>query len=410
MKTHLGIIYILDRDFETVGLVDQYYSLIWTHRFRGEGEFELELPPDPINRVLLQLGRYVQDPGDTSVLMIIERLEIDSDMEDGAKLKVKGRSLESILRYHICQVVHTGEEKVNQFNLVYTILLENLVNATNEAQKLPGFDVLEKDISPPKPDVELEQAREIDGNNIYELINEIAEYYDVGWRVKPNYQTKKMIFEFYDGIDRSYAQTLYPWVVFSPSYDNLISTNYYISNESYFNVAYVKSPASGTWEENEQGEISPLAEETGGGGGGGSETKYPIRHIRDQFYMAVYNGETEPSGLDRRAMFLDLSSDFSWEIEDTEKLYTVEQMRDLLRTRALTELSEKKQTEAFDGEVETLRQYQYGVDFGIGDICQIKNEFGVERAIRVSEVVQSMDGNGYSLVPTFVNVEWHANS
>lgn len=394
MKRKLEIVYVLNRDYETVGLIDQYYSLIWTHRFRGEGEFELELPPDPANRVLLQLGRYLQDPSDTSVLMIIERLEIDSNVEDGAKLKVKGRSLESILHYHICQVVHNGEEKVNQITLVQTVLLENLVNPTNVAQKIPGLDISQKAISIPKPNVELEQARLIDGNNIYDLIDEVTEYYDIGWRIRPDYQTKKMIFEFYDGIDRSYAQTLYPWVVFSPSYDNLISTNYYISNEKYYNVAYVKSPESNAWEIDDP-----------------HESGKKLKVTRTQFYITVYAGATEPSGLDRRAIFLDLSSELSWEIEEKEdEFYTVEQMQNLMRTRALTELAEQKQTEAFDGEVETLRQYQYGVDFGIGDICQIKNEFGVERAIRVSEVVQSMDDNGYSLVPTFVNVEWHSNS
>lgn len=394
MKRKLEIVYVLNRDYETVGLIDQYYSLIWTHRFRGEGEFELELPPDPANRVLLQLGRYLQDPSDTSVLMIIERLEIDSNVEDGAKLKVKGRSLESILHYHICQVVHNGEEKVNQITLVQTVLLENLVNPTNVAQKVPGLDISQNTISIPKPNVELEQARLIDGNNIYDLIDEVTEYYDIGWRIRPDYQTKKMIFEFYDGIDRSYAQTLYPWVVFSPSYDNLISTNYYISNEKYYNVAYVKSPESREWEIDDP-----------------NESDQKLKVTRTQFYITVYAGVAEPSGLDRRAIFLDLSSELSWEIEEKEdEFYTVEQMQNLMRTRALTELAEQKQTEAFDGEVETLRQYQYGVDFGIGDICQIKNEFGVERAIRVSEVVQSMDDNGYSLVPTFVNVEWHSNS
>lgn len=408
---NLDLLYILNRQYETIGLIDQYYSLIWTTRFRGEGEFEIELPPSTDALYLLQMGNYVQDPNDTETLMIVQDITIETDFEDGSRLKVKGYSLESILRNHIVQKPYVSEDKVDYISFIRQVLTDNLVSPTNEAQKIPGLVIDQKSISSPVPNLETTLALAVDGDNIYELVDEAAEYLDLGWRIRPLYSTKGMRFEFYLGTDRSYAQLINPWVVFSPSYDNLISSNYFTSLENYANVAYVKSPEGGTWEQDESGEITPLADiEDGGGGsgGGGGGTSYPIKISRGQYYITVFESAEEPSGFDRHAIFLDYSSEFQWYDEENNKVLTEAEMTELLRAKALVELGQHKKTEAFDGEVETLRQFVYGVDFEIGDICQMKNEYGRECAIRVSEVVQSVDEGGYSLVPTFTNVDWHS--
>jgi hypothetical protein len=65
------------------------------------------------------------------------------------------------------------------------------------------------------------------------------------------------------------------------------------------------------------------------------------------------------------------------------------------------ELAEAKTFSTFEGEVETQNTYVYKTDYYLGDIVQIKNEFDIERAARIVEVVESYNDEGYSFIPTF---------
>ena len=40
------------------------------------------------------------------------------------------------------------------------------------------------------------------------------------------------------------------------------------------------------------------------------------------------------------------------------------------------------------------------LDFEVGDICEIRNEFGMNDQVRVTEVVQTWEADGYTCIPT----------
>ena len=48
------ILYVYDRNFSIVGVIDAYESLIWTNRYYIEGDFELYVPANQKNLEILQ--------------------------------------------------------------------------------------------------------------------------------------------------------------------------------------------------------------------------------------------------------------------------------------------------------------------------------------------------------------------
>ena len=66
-------------------------------------------------------------------------------------------------------------------------------------------------------------------------------------------------------------------------------------------------------------------------------------------------------------------------------------------------MAEHSVTTSFDGDVASNVQYLYGRDYFLGDLVQIRNEFGMEAVTRVTEVVRSRDESGDSIIPTFVS-------
>lgn len=375
MKTNLDIVYILDREFNTTGVIDEYYSLIWTTRFRGAGEVQLELPATRENVAQLPIGAYLQLPSDPDTLMVLETMQVSQSFEEGAILKMTGHSLESLVNRRVAQRINAAL-KTNPALIVKGLMNDNAVEASNEKRNFPKMVLGEMDEDVPEDKF---ITYGIDGQNVYDLIDELCDYADLGWRIKPDYETKGFIFELYRGEKRTYDQTDNPWVVFSSSYDNLISSQLIASDLTKYNALMYKGP----------------------------EAYYDDgKKLRDQIRDSVWTGDTEPSGLDRREVFME--SNQSWNDPDsaTGALYSQATMAEFLKDDAKVALEEASEKDAFEGELDTLRQFVYGVDFQIGDICQMSTEYGVDAQVRIDEVVQSMDGEGYKLTPTFVIMNW----
>lgn len=379
MASPLDVLYILDRSFQTIGVVDEYYSVVWTDPFRGYGELELVLPPYESHISAMKVGNYVQC-NCSDRLMVIGSIAIATEKGD-VKLTVKGRSVEALL-----QQVTAEEYDFAEPVSVQAHLKKNLM--ANVGRVIPGF--VFKEISASVA-ISATHAFECDYENLYDFTNRITGYVDLGWKITPNYTTKSFEFTLYTGTDRSYSQTDVPWVTFSPEYENIVSTNYFQSVLDSANTAHVLGPDE-LWEDYE------TTDEDGN----------PItaqRKIRDAVEFWVQS--TPATGLDRREIFIDSSgTQWTYQEEGAEEqtVITQQDMIDMLTESALSTLAEKEAVEAFEGEVEAVRQFIYKRDFDIGDICQMKNEFGMEARIRVSEVMQSQDSSGYSLIPTFTQV------
>lgn len=351
--------YILDTEFKSVMLVDLFESTIWTDRYREEGDFEIFLFPS--NEIITNAkdDYYLYNPS-SEHMMIIEHQEITTDVEEGARFIVTGHSLESILKRRIVWTQTTISGSLQ--NGIKKLIDENIINPEVKERKISNF-VFKESIDPAI--TKLKHEQQYTGDVLYDVIKNLCELYDIGFKIIYNFDTRNFEFSLYKGIDHSYNQNRNPYVIFSPHYENIINSNYIHGIEDYKNVTRI------------------------GGEGIG------VNRV-----MADYG---TASGLIRREIFTD-ARDLSKKTDDGTEL-TDEAYTNLLRQRGKENLSEYVIKEGFEGEVEASKMFVYGRDFLLGDCVQVENEFGISGTSLVSEIVFSQDKNGETIYPTFVSLQ-----
>lgn len=348
---------VLNTDYESIAVIDTYESFIWTDRYNSYGDFEIVFAMDE------SFLRYLKEDNyfwlkDSEHTMIIEDIRIDADTEDGNRLIVTGRSLESILERRIIwgQKVFTG----NLQTAIQTMLNECIISPSIEDRKISNFRFAES--ADPKI-TSLTIDNQYTGDDLYTVIKGLCEENNIGFRIV---LTDDNWFEFslYAGVDRSYDQTENPYVVFSPNFENIINSNYFSSKASYRNVTLVEGEGEGT----------------------------------DRKTAIVGSG----SGINRREVYTD-ARDISSKTEDGVTL-SDEEYYAQLRSKGLKTLTDHSITTAFEGEVEATKLFKYGEDFYIGDIVQIANEYGNEGSAYISELIISRSKEGFSVYPTFKTI------
>lgn len=347
-------IYVLNKEYQAISIVDAYESFIWTNRYYGYGDFEIYAPITPALLENLKQDYYLVRK-ETDRVMIIEKSLVNSDVENGDHITVTGRSLESILDRRIVwvQTTLTG----NFQDGIERLLNENAINPSKAERKIPGL-VFKKSTDPVITALKIDA--QYTGDNLYDVIVSLCEERHIGFKITLDPIAKQMIFELYAGVDRSYDQTERPYVVFAPNFDNVISSNYMEDRTPLKNVALI------------------------GGEGEGAARKY----------AAVGNY----SGLERRELFVD-ARDISSDVDD--KTLTDEEYSALLTQRGKEKLTENTDIKSFEGEMEVSIMYVYGRDFFDGDIVQMADEYGHNTRVRVLEVVTSESEEGISVYPTF---------
>lgn len=267
-------LFVLNTNLDAVSVVDSYNSFIWTERYYEYGDFELYARMT--NSILDYIKQdYYLQRGDSDRVMIIEKILIKTDVEEGNTITITGRSLESILMRRIIW----GQKTVsgNLQDAIEALLNENIISPTKPERKISNF-IFQRTDDPTITGLTIEA--QYTGDNLYDVISAICSERGIGFKVTLN-DNKQFVFQLYAGADRSYDQTVNPYVVFSPSYENLLNSNYMESKQALKNVTLV------------------------GGEGEGSKRRY----------TAVGN----VSGLNRREMFTDardISSDSEEELTD----------------------------------------------------------------------------------------------
>ena len=349
-------LFVLNADFESIAVIDTYESMIWTDRYNAYGDFEIYFAMDE------NLLEYIKEDyylwlKDSEHSMIIEDIKIDADTEEGNRLIVTGRSLESILERRIIwgQRIFSG----NLQNAIQTMLNENIISPSVADRKITNF------IFVPSTDSKITSLtidNQYTGDDLYTVIKGLCEENNIGFKIVLT-DDNQFAFSLYAGADRSYDQTENPYVVFSPNFENIINSNYFSSKAGYRNVTLVA------------------------GEGEGASRKTTV--------------VGSASGLDRRELFTD-ARDISSDTEDgtlSDAEYIAQ-----LRTKGLKNLADHMITTAFEGEVEVTRLFKYGEDFFIGDIVQIANEYGNENSAYISELIISNSDEGLSIYPTFKTI------
>lgn len=191
---------VLDKNLESIFIIDNFESLIWTERYFKCGDFEI------YTTVTEDLLKYAKQDNylwykDSEHVMIIEGVQITADVEDGICLIINGRSLESMLDRRIIwkQTVLSGNfqdgiKKLIDENIISPEIverkIENFIFKVSEDEKITTLTI----------DAQFEM-----GDNLYDAIQKLCESKKIGFRITLN-TDNQFVFELYSGIDRSYTQ------------------------------------------------------------------------------------------------------------------------------------------------------------------------------------------------------------
>lgn len=338
---------ILNTSFERLAVIDDYISLIWTTRYYTTGDFELCTDVNKKYMSLFMKGYYVVREDDEHV-GIIEDVKIQRQQDGHEILIVSGRFLASILGRRIIADQTTVTGKIS--SCINTLITNNVINPEIEARQIENFVLGTYDIA-------TTMQAQYTGKNLLETISAICEAYGIGFKVILN-ENNEFEFSLFTGTDRTYDQSVNPWVVFSDANDNLLSSEY---EENYKNIATAVLVA---------------------GEGEGDERKK----------QWVTDGST---GLARYELWKDQRN-----IQSNDGEISEDEYNKLLQESGKESLT--VYTTAFSGTV-YFDNIQYKTDVNIGDLCVIENSrWGLYINSRLVEVIESVSESGeYSIVPTF---------
>lgn len=337
-------------DIERLGIID-YAKVLWCTRYYEVGDFELHLPVTPDALDLLQMDRYVLRDDDEKI-GVIERIELQTTSEDGDYMTVSGRFIESFLDRRIIDEQTTVNGKLKR--VIQSLLMNHVIYPSKDTRTIRDFHL------GPSEDVNYHVEAQYTGDNLLKVVQDLCQKADAGFKV--TYQNGRFLFSMYTGTDRSYAQTENPWVVFSDKNENLISASCVSDKKEFRNYALV----------------------AGEGEGKERRTTYVLGN---GFHL--WEGTRE--------LYVDARDISSNNKQLTDAEYTA-----ALKQRGAEKLAATQITFKFDGDADPGVNYTYKKDYFLGDQVTVENAaWGISKTVRILEVLECFDDEGYSVTPTF---------
>ena len=388
-------LYTLDRKFLQRDVIDEFNSLIWTERYYGDSEVELNVPATSKMIAKLPLGTFLGIP-ESDEVMILETMNIESGV-----LKLTGISLLPWLNNRFIRT--DARHEITSWTLgtnpgetpgwmlwaiVYWMCCAGspYLNGTNntgippaEAALLaiPGLGLKDYDKSGTNvPTI-------IPYGPVYDAMHEIATAYEIGMQITLDAVTDtsySLGFRSYKGLDRTSSQTTYPPVRFSPQMDSLTGIKELQSIAALKTLVYT------------------FAE--------GLDTQLGLTTIPGE----AKRTEQQPNtGFDLRALMVSESLTLDMvggrvATSGPPPLPAVPgdpaQVVQVLNLFAAQALKTNSTAKAVDGEIVPTNQFQYGVHYNLGDIIEVQGNTDVVQKSRITEYIRAQDEAGEKAYPT----------
>lgn len=352
-------IYVLDDNFNIIHIVDEYKSLIWETSFFEMGEFELYASASAGLLEKIKKTNYlvreqdIQENKTFKNVMIVDNIELTTNTEDGNFLVITGYCLKSILKRRIIwgQFVYNDTPK----DTINAIINYNIINPTIEDRKISNFMIGSEDVAT------YQKAKfQYTGNCVYDVITSICKLYKYGFDIY--IENGNFVFTLFEGTNRTLDQQENTPILFSPDFDNISNSSYENKNMgNYCNVALVAGEGEGINRKSKTVSSSPGIK-----------------------------------GLQRRELFVDARDLSSNEGQIDDEKYV-----NMLKKRGEAKLQESAISKAYECNAINGIQHTFNIDYYLGDIVEVMNEYGISIQPRVTSVIEAEDENGKTIVPSF---------
>lgn len=337
-------IYVFNKQLNRIGVIDTYNTFIWNRKYYDVGDFELHLPLVPTNLELLCIGNIICKNNDLKEAGYINYRNLIQEENGEEKLIIKGKSLKGYISNRI--IWNTTQLKDKAEICIRKLVNENCIVPSNENRKINNL------ILGGLKNFNQELNYQVSYKNVMDEINKISLMNNLSSRINLDYINKKLIFEVWQGLDRTTNQNINSWVVFSEEYDNVLKQYYVDSSINYKTTCLIA-----------------------GKGEGAARIKEVL-------------GDNQ-KGLDRKEVFFDAR-----DIEDVNSL----------NTRGIQKLEQFKRIVTFDSVINVRSNLDYRKDYDLGDIVTFKaKQWGQILHTRITEIQEVYDTNGFSINCTFGN-------
>lgn len=389
-------LYILNTAYEIIGLVDEADSVLYIKKYNDVGECTIRVLCEEAYIDLLKAGNRVYRYDDDMFCKIVTP-EIETDTEQGDYFTVTAKDFINILSGRIIWDNFTYSGTFGGF--WKKVLTENVINSTQPVRNIPNFTLDEESLN----SITDEITYSTKSDDILKLLITTCKTYNVGFRLSYDINAQRLIFRLYRGKNKASMQSE-EYIEFSPTYANILSSHYKEDESNHKTFAVVGAKDSD----------------------------------ESLMYITVYEGNIEPSGEERKEIYIDATNQsrditvdelllmfptatlngtvYSITIsgipievatvdgdKEGDKLkatdFTFHKMLEII---GLNGLAEHRKTQEFTGEVDTVDTYGYKTDYDLGDIVKVANNYGIEAEAQITEIWESEDSeSGYTVEPKY---------
>ena len=360
-------LYVLNANFEVLGIIDNYEFLVWKRNYYKAGVFSMQIIPTTEQFQLLKKGNILLKKDDTKEAMYIDHRELEENEEGIEVLLVEGYSLTQWLDRRI--TLYKEVEKANAETVMKNYVNRHCINPAEANRKIDNLVL----------GINNNLGQEIDYLSHYEPLLEeledIAKVNELGYKIDLDLANKQYLFQVYQGLDRTINQELNSKAIFSTEFENISNQKYIDSDNNYRNMVLVA--------------------------GAGEDANRKILSLG-----------TENKGLDRYELFVD-ARDISdtKQVGDEEAEIPLDDYNKLLEVRAKEKLSECTKIETFDCTLSNINNLKYREDFDLGDKVSIINKkWGLMLHERIITITETYDIEGLNIeieignnIPTLID-------
>jgi len=369
-------------------LIEGYNSMVWTERFRENGDFEMKTPKVAETRTLLPEGKML-GLLDSKEVMIVETHSIGRDSEGYPELTITGRTVETFLENRVLgHIYHDTPWQVYRLytpsEFVSLILWNHVVNTTGEdpsrawITNFPYTAIPQVVTTDSTSRIDTTKTWWLEPGVVYDQLRDILALTELGVRaIRPpgttgnvmTFDTSRTVsrgtvskvltsnipelrLDVYNGINRTRWQSTVEPVIFHYEAGDIEDPEYLFSIKDYKNLAMVIG-SMGT------AEIWP------------DVTPAP---------------DTTVAGFARRTLYVDVGK-----VDDT---MTAPDYLAAITQKGRLELKKHNLTTVFDCAISPLSPYKYGEHYFLGDYVTLLAEYGFESSMIVSEYVRTEDQAG----------------
>lgn len=400
-------VYILDANYNPLGVIDEAESVLWHKKYNDIGESEIYIPCNETYLELLKKGNYLFRYDDDMVCKI-EKRQIETDVENGDYIIVPATDICKILSGRVVrwQIVYSGTVA----GFIQKVLTDNVINPAQSARKIPNFKFVVDTSNGAEFTEKIETSTFTD--DLLQLIITTCKSHNYGFRLSYDVNARALVFRLYKGKNKA-LPTGEEYVEFSPQFANILSSNYVEDGSNYKNVVYVSYKAAdesvnllSVYQGMDDGQPEPTGEERREifVNGTGTSRDISYEELLQLFPSVTKTTSTDAEGKAIATYYNGAQIVATSEGTGDDEKITVSDYTYLLLIRALGDnaLAEHTDTTEFSGNVDTLDTYEYKTDYNIGDIVKVVNEHGIEAEARITEIMESDDNeDGYVVEPTF---------